>query len=92
MKQFSIIKIGYTAGIYGCSGEYFTCITVNGKGTNSFIFEGLYGAESRVAEILKERGYTEKWVNSLYGKLTRKDIPKKAVISEYEAVDLAKTL
>lgn len=75
-KLFGITKTGYTAGVYGNTGEYFTCIYTNSKGMHSFKFHGQYGAEERVARLLKDVGYTEQYIQSDYGKLTRKDIMK----------------
>lgn len=94
MKYFTIQKIGYTAGIYGCSNEYFSLVITNteadtDKWITQHIFYGMYGAEQRIAEILKQAGYTDKYIHSIYGKLTKKDIPTKLVESEYT---LARTL
>lgn len=73
-KQFTITKTGYTAGVYGCTNEYFTLITSNKDGMESYIFSGMYGVESRVRDILKENGYEEYYSYSNYGRLTRKDV------------------
>lgn len=59
MKAFTTIKIGYTAGVYGCSGEYFTTIVIDGEEHHSFTFSGMYGAEERIARTLKDLGFTE---------------------------------
>lgn len=87
MKYFTIQKIGYTAGIYGCSGEYFSLVITDtdkkDKRVTQYIFSGMYGAEGRIAGILKQAGYDDKYIHSIYGKLTRKDIPQKLVESEY---------
>lgn len=77
MKQFTITKIGYTAGIYGCSGEYFLCILSTKEGMRSFNFYGMYGVEQRVSGHLRELGYAEYYTPSYYGKMTQKDISKK---------------
>lgn len=87
MKQFTIIKIGYTAGVYGCTGEYFTTLVIDGNKHYSFTFEGMYGAEERISRTLKELGFDEFYTTSIYGRLTRKDIPKKCVFSEYTAIE-----
>lgn len=92
MKQFTTIKIGYTAGVYGCSNEYFTTILVNGNKHDSVTFYGMYGAEERVNRALEERGYNRFYVNSIYGRMTRNDIPKKCVSSEYEAIEYINVL
>lgn len=76
MKLFGITKTGYTAGIYGNSGEYFTCIYVDHNGMNAFKFHGQYGAEERVARLMRDRGYKEAYIQSDYGQLRRKDIMK----------------
>ena len=74
MKQFTILKVGYTHGIYGCSGEYFNCIYINNKNLQSIPFQGMYGVEHKVTKILKNKGYTEKYTPTDYGKMTRKDM------------------
>jgi hypothetical protein len=97
MKTFTIIKIGYTAGIYGCSGEYFTAIyskkgskEENQYHTNSFHFSGMYGAEERVSAAFKDKGYKEEYTQSHYGQLKRKDINNRCFKSEYQAVEFVK--
>lgn len=86
MKHFTINKVGYTSGIYGCSGEYFNCLIVTGDNMQGFTFNGMYGAEQRIAGKLKELGYTEKHTNmNTYGKLTRKDIMRTE--SEYRTLE-----
>ena len=91
MKIFTINKVGYTAGIYGCSGEYFNCVIINsgtkeGREVVGFTFHGMYGAEERVGAKLKERGFEDRYLPmNTYGKLTRKDILK--VYSEHVAIE-----
>lgn len=86
MKQFTTIKVGYTAGIYGCSNEVFTTITVTNDGIYPLHFYGMYGSESRIAAALKEKGYEEKYTSSRYGRMTRKDITRNFV-SEKEVLE-----
>ena len=79
MKYATIIKTGYTAGIYGNSGEYFTCIFTSknaSKGLMWFKFHGQYGVEERVSRMMQDAGYTMSYSQADYGKLTRKDIMK----------------
>ena len=96
-KTFTIYKVGYTAGVYGCSGEYFNCI-INGVPkpndyhTDGFFFEGMFGVQSRVASVLKDAGYKEMYTQSVYGQLKRKDIPKGRFLSEYQAIEKAKEI
>lgn len=87
MKAFTTIKIGYTAGVYGCSGEYFTTIVIDGEEHHSFTFSGMYGAEERIARTLKDLGFKEFYTNSIYGRMTRNDIPKKCIFSEHTAIE-----
>jgi hypothetical protein len=90
MKLFTITKTGYTAGIHGNTGEYFTLIIVNETGLQSFKFGGMYGAESRVAEVMKEKGYKDYYTTSNYGKLTRKDIAQGNTYSEHSMINYLK--
>lgn len=96
MKIYTTIKTGYTAGVYGCTGEYFTTTLIDtdkdGKlYTNILHFEGMYGVEQRINNLLEEKGYKYIHSNCSYGKLTRKDIPKNWYKSEYEAIEYIKT-
>lgn len=84
MRLFTIIKTGYTAGTYGCSGEYFTLILINGKRTASIKFNGMYGAESRVEHYLKDKGYTFFYTHGEYGQLKVRDIHKPTNYEEYQ--------
>lgn len=78
-------KIGYTTGVYGCSGEIFALTVINGEAIDQITYNGMYGHEYRVVEALKVAGYSEAYWNLPYGKLTRKDlIPKPK--TEKEAV------
>lgn len=83
MKCFGIIKTGYTSGIYGNSGEYFTCVFVNSKGMKSFCFNGQYGVEERVSRMMQDRGYKDFYISGDYGQLKRKDIASKRTYSEW---------
>jgi hypothetical protein len=96
MKLYTTIKTGYTAGIYGCSGEYFTTTIIDtdkeGKLFTDIIHhEGMYGSEQRINSLLEEKGYKYIHTSCSYGKLTRKDIPSKWYMSEYTAIDYIKT-
>lgn len=87
MKIFINQKIGYTSGIYGCSGEQFQLIAIDDEGVkNSFVYDGLYGHEHRIAEAMKNKGYKEVYtgVGRIYGKLKREDA--KYAKSETEAL------
>lgn len=88
MKQFTTIKVGYSSGSYGCSGEYFITIVLNGSKHDSFKFNGLYGAEERIATVLKEKGYQEFYTPSQYGQLKGED--RKFSMSEYTAIEYIK--
>ncbi len=86
MKSCTIVKIGYTAGIYGNTGEYFSCFYTKGGIIKSFIFYGQYGVEERFSNAMKKKGYKVTWCKEIYGKLTRKDIPKNIAFSEHSAL------
>jgi len=89
MRQFTTIKIGYSVGVYGCSGEYFTTIYTDGSKNGSFSFEGMYGAEERVNSLMREKGYKQFYTNSFYGRMTRNDRTK-YIQSEYTAIEYIK--
>jgi hypothetical protein len=98
MKMFTIIKTGYTAGSYGCSGEYFTLIAINGKNHSAIKFNGMYGAEQRVQHELEKYGYKYFYTSGEYGRLSAREIHKPTNYSEYTLInggklkELAKSL
>lgn len=87
MKMATIIKTGYTAGVYGCSGEYFTLIAINGKKHSAIKFNGLYGAEERVARELEKYGYNFFYTSGEYGRLNSREIHKPTNYSEYDLIE-----
>lgn len=74
MKKFTTLKVGYTAGVYGCSGEYFTTIVLNDDDVRVFNYYGMYGTEERIARLLKDAGYDSFYTPSDFGKMTQKDV------------------
>jgi hypothetical protein len=91
MKTFITIKVGYTSGMYGCSGEYFNTIIIWGSKVKNITFEGMYGADYRIAEALKARGFTETHLRSDYGKMAKKDMLR-IFVSESEAINTIKKM
>jgi hypothetical protein len=90
MKRYTTLKVGYTAGVYGCSGEYFTTIILkDDEKPHIMNHYGMYGSESRVTEPLKQAGYIEFYTPSDFGKMTMKDIRSRKNFwsSEYAAID-----
>lgn len=90
MQNFTIIKVGYSSGIYGCSGEYFQ-VVANNKNNEliGFAFVGMYGSDWRIAEALKNKGYIQQYIRSgTYGKIVGKD--KNYFLSEDEAIETIK--
>ena len=87
-KLFTITKIGYSSGTYGCTGEYFIAIWIDKDGGHSYPFHGLYGAENRVAEALKDAGYEEFYTGAGYGRLTGED--RKRHHAEHTAIEYIK--
>lgn len=87
MRLFTTIKTGYTAGVYGCTGEYFTLIMINGKNTSSIKFNGMYGSDERVREYLKNKGYTDFYTHGEYNRLNTREIHKPTNYSEYQLIN-----
>lgn len=94
-KIFTITKTGYTTGIYGCTGEYFTLnYTYINKTTgdlemNFFHFQGMYWADERVREAMENKKFRYQYSNANYGKLVKKDIYPNTM-DEYEAIEYIK--
>ena len=84
MKIFTTLKVGYTSGIYGCSGEYFNTIIINGEKMTNILFYGLYGTDSRINAALEAKGYHYKPLLNVFGKMLLKNT--KFFISEYQAI------
>lgn len=91
MKTFITLKVGYTKGIYGCSGEYFNTIIINGKEISYIPHYGLYGSEDRINHALKDKGYTEKYIPNDFGLMKQREIWK-GFMSEQEALEEIKLL
>lgn len=86
MKMFILHKIGYTAGVYGNSGEQFLLIMIDDERYDAIVIDGMYGVEERVIAPLREAKYKQQWTPSFYGKATRKDCSYKFVLSEKQAI------
>lgn len=84
MKKYTTIKVGYSAGVYGCSNEYFTTIIIDGEKVFSVSHCGLYGSDERINAVLKEAGYESFYVPSDFGKIPSRGVWK-GFKSEYEA-------
>lgn len=91
MKQYITLKVGYTAGIYGCSGEYFNTIIINGGKITNIMHYGMYGSDERINRQLEAKGYKPVWVSTDYGQMKIKDLSP-AFISEAQAIDEIKHL
>lgn len=85
MKVFTTLKVGYTSGVYGCSGEYYNTIIIWGSKVTNITWQGMYGADYRIAEALRKRGFTEYHSRNDYGKMTQRDMLK-IFIGEHEAI------
>lgn len=87
MKIFTTIKVGYTAGICGCTGEYFNTIIVTDRGIENILYYGMFGADERINALLKEQGFEQKYVRSDFGQMKKKDICKRMFLSEGQAIE-----
>ena len=85
-KLYMVFKTGYSLGVYGCSGEYFIAILINGENVISFVFHGMYGTETRIMHHIESFGYQWRNVRCDWGKLTRSDVSC-FNLSEYQAID-----
>ena len=90
-KQFTIIKVGYTKGTFGCSNEYFTCIYTDKEGLNAIHFKGLYGTDDRVSRHMEKQGYKINYVQSHYGKMIVKE-NERFFMGELETIEHIKNL
>jgi hypothetical protein len=94
MKIFTTLKVGYSTSAYGCSNEYFTTIIINtttkkeSKKYTTLSHKGLYGSDDRINRALENKGFSNFYTPSQYGKITGKDKNWVGFLSEYEALDL----
>ena len=86
MKTYITLKVGYTAGVYGCSNEYFNTIIINGDEITNIAHYGMYGSDDRINKALEAKGFTGKYIPNDFGKMTKKDIWK-GFVSEYTAIE-----
>ena len=78
-------KVGYSAGVYGCSGEYFTLTIIKDiESYKTINFSGLYGSEDRVTEPLKNKGYKNISSYHNYGQLKGEE--RRGFLSERDAL------
>lgn len=87
-KIFTNSKVGYSCGIYGCSGEYFKIEIFEDEKVHSYFYTGMYGTEDRVANVLKDAGFREIYTGSRYGQLKGDD--KKNFNGEQQVIELIK--
>ncbi len=85
LKQFTILKTGYSAGVYGNSGEYYSLIVNTSKENFSLRFWGQYGADYRVAEVLKNKGFKQYYTAYNYGKMSSREA-QRLHMTEREAI------
>jgi len=90
MKLFINQKIGYTVGVYGCSGEQFQLIVIDTSyetPAECVIYNGLYGHEHRISEAMKKKGFTQLYIGlgNMYGKLKKQDV--KPAMNETEVLE-----
>lgn len=82
--------MGYSCGVYGCSNEYFTAIIVNTEERDPMSgvpFKGLYGAEYRIAEVLKAKGYEQYYTASGdFGRMSAREVSSR-FWNETEAIE-----
>jgi hypothetical protein len=99
IKEFSIFKVGYTAGVYGCSGEYYKVI-VTYKNIDldlekelHYVIEAMYTNGKYIRKLLKDNGYIEKGIAIPYTQLKRKDLKGWEILRENDVIeDLKKEL
>jgi hypothetical protein len=91
-NYFTVIKIGYSVGVYGCSNEYFNCIYTTKEGLKSFCFKGLYGAEDRIEEAIKNKGYKFNYISNQFGLIKGEAKNWVGFKYENEAIDIIKNL
>jgi hypothetical protein len=82
MKNFTMIKTAYSAGINGCSGEYFTIILSKDDGMQYGFLEGLYGVEERIRREIEAKGWKFFYTSSNWGKINLSDVNKVCTKSE----------
>ena len=95
--MFTVIKTGYSAGVYGCSNEYFTVIVIKGRKeegikTSSYHIKGLYGEEDRIKELLEKEGFTFFYSNGVYGRVPSREYPASYFSTLEEVVENVKQL
>ena len=88
MKSFAITKVGYSAGVYGCSGEYFLIIYTKDGELKSMCLNGMYGSEDRVADEFIKLGYKKNYIWNDYSQCKSRDM--KSFESEYIIINKIK--
>lgn len=86
-KYCTIIKRGYSAGVHGCSNEFFTLIYTSENGLKSIHFKGMYGVEERIRKEIEAKGYEFNYTGGYYGQLKGDERTWKYWLYENQAIE-----
>jgi hypothetical protein len=89
LNYFTILKIGYTAGTYGCTGEIFKVYLYDKdrKCIDFFYLDEMYGGDRRVASYLLDAlNLTELYDYIPYTELKRKRVKEFNCYNEKSAI------
>jgi len=93
IKEISIFKVGYTAGVYGCSGEYYKVIVtyenidLDFKKEKDYLIQAMYTNGQSIRKLLKNSEFNEKYISVPYGKLTKKDLKSWTILNENDVIE-----
>jgi len=90
INSFTILKIGYTAGIYGCTGEIYKVYLndIDGKCIDFFYLKEMYGGDRRLASYLIENLNLKEIYDYIpYGEMKSKRVKELNCYHEYSAIE-----
>jgi hypothetical protein len=93
IKEFSIFKVGYTAGVYGCSGEYYKVLVtyenfeLDYKVELDYNIQAIYTNGQYIRQVLKDNGFSEKYISIPYTQLKKKDLQGWDILHESDVIN-----
>jgi len=92
MKKYTIFKIGYSAGVYGCNAEYFKVLVFKDKLVLDYVIQAIYTQGQDIKGYLNELGYEAFYTSIPYTQLKRSDIKDWTILKENEVIENLKNI
>jgi hypothetical protein len=92
MRKYTIFKIGYSAGAYGCNAEYFKVLVFKDNLVLDYVIQAIYTHGQDIYGYLNELGYEAFFTSIPYTQLKRGDIKHWKILRENEVIEDLKNI